>query len=45
MLKNWEAFRSDPAWIKARTESEAQGKIVDKVDSMFLNATDYSPLK
>lgn len=43
--KNWEAFRSDPEWIKARTESEAQGKIVEKVDSMFLSATDYSPLK
>ena len=43
--KNWEAFRSDADWIKARTESEAQGKIVEKVDSMFLTATDYSPLK
>ena len=43
--KNWEAFRSDPEWIKTRTTSEAQGKIVEKVDSMFLTATDYSPLK
>lgn len=43
--KNWEAFRSDPEWIKTRTTSEAQGKIVEKVDSMFLTAADYSPLK
>ena len=43
--KNWEAFRNDPEWKKARDESEAAGKIVSKVESVFVNATDYSPLK
>jgi hypothetical protein len=43
--KSWDAFRNDPEWQKARTESEAQGPIVSKVESVFLNATDYSPLK
>ena len=43
--KNWEAFRSDPEWLKARDASEANGKIVSKVESVFVNATDYSPLK
>ena len=43
--KCWKAFRDDPDWIKARTESEKDGKLVDKVESVFLNPTDYSPLK
>jgi hypothetical protein len=43
--KNWDAFRNDPEWQKARTESEAQGPIVVKVDSVFAQPTDYSPLK
>lgn len=42
---SWDAFRKDPDWVKARTESEAQGPIVSKVESVFLNATDYSQLK
>ena len=43
--KSWAAFSSDPDWKKARTESEANGKIVLKVDSVFLSATDYSTMK
>jgi NIPSNAP len=42
---NWAAFQADPDWQKARTESEAQGKIVTKAESVFVTATDYSPLK
>jgi hypothetical protein len=42
---SWDAFRKDPEWLKARSESEAQGAIVSKVESVFLNATDYSPMK
>lgn len=38
-------FGKDPAWQKARSESEANGKLVEKVESIFLNATDYSPIK
>jgi len=43
--KAWEDFRKDPAWIAARDASEANGKLVDKVDSVMLTATDYSPMK
>ena len=43
--KAWEAFRQDPEWIAARDASEAGGKLVDKVDSVMLTATDYSPMK
>jgi hypothetical protein len=43
--KNWEAFRNDPEWQKARAESEAKGPLVSRVESVFVEATDYSPMK
>jgi hypothetical protein len=43
--KSWDAFRSDPEWQKVQKESEANGKLVTKVDSVFAEATDYSPMK
>jgi hypothetical protein len=43
--KNWAAFSADPEWVKAKTESEVGGRIVAKAESVFLNPTDYSPLK
>jgi hypothetical protein len=42
---SWKAFREDPAWIKAKDESEKGGVLVEKVDAKFMNPTDYSPLK
>lgn len=39
----WKAFGADPEWVKVRTESEVSGKIVSKVESIFMNATDFSP--
>lgn len=41
---SWKAFREDPDWEKAREASEKDGKIVEKVDSVFLTPTDYSPI-
>ena len=43
--KSWAAFSSDPDWKKAREASEANGKLVEKVESVFLAATDYSEMK
>ena len=43
--KNWDAFRSDPDWQKARDASEVNGKIVAKVESVFIDPTSFSPLK
>jgi hypothetical protein len=43
--QNWDAFRQDPAWVKARTESEAAGKIVDHTESVYMSPTDFSGLK
>ncbi len=42
---SWKAFQSDPEWIKARDASEKDGKIVKKVESVYLNPTDYSLVK
>ena len=44
-VENWKAFRDDPEWKKVSAASEANGKIVEKVDSMFLDPTDFSPMK
>jgi hypothetical protein len=42
---SWSAFQKDPDWQAARKASEADGPIVSKVESVFMNATDYSPIK
>jgi NIPSNAP protein len=40
---NWKAFGDDPEWQKVRDASEANGKLVEKVDSTFMTLTDFSP--
>jgi hypothetical protein len=40
---SWKAFLADPAWHEVRKTTEADGKIVEKIESVLLNATDYSP--
>jgi hypothetical protein len=42
---SWDAFRADPDWVKVKTESEANGAIVDKIVSVFMNPADFSKLK
>jgi hypothetical protein len=42
---NWAAFQADPEWQKVANESQKNGKIVAKVESVFLDPTDYSPMK
>ena len=42
---SFDAFRKDPDWIKARDASEANGKIVEKVESVYLTPLDFSRLK
>jgi len=41
---SWENFRKDPEWVKARDASEADGKIVAKVEAQYMTLTDYSPV-
>ena|SRR5215813_8294777 len=40
---NWKAFGEDPEWKKVAAKSEENGKIVEKVESTFMVATDFSP--
>jgi hypothetical protein len=42
--RSWAGFRNDPEWHKARDESERDGKIVEKVDSVYMTLAEFSPL-
>jgi hypothetical protein len=43
--KSWNDFRTDPDWIAVKAKTEENGTLVSKVESVFLNPTDYSPIK
>jgi len=40
---NWKAFQDDAEWKSVKEKSEANGKLVDKVDSTYMEMTDFSP--
>ena len=41
--QSWKSFVSDPEWKEARTASLADGPIVDKIESVYMNKTPFSP--
>lgn len=43
--QHFKEFGADPAWQKVKTESERNGPIVEKIVSVYLRPTDYSPLR
>jgi hypothetical protein len=43
--RNWQAFQNDPEWQKVKRASEAEGPLTTKIESVFADPTDYSPLK
>jgi NIPSNAP len=43
--KNWAEFQADPEWQKAKAESEVNGRIVAKAESIFMTPTDFSAIK
>jgi hypothetical protein len=43
--KHWAEFQADPEWQKVSAESQKDGRIVTKVESVFMTPTDYSPMK
>jgi hypothetical protein len=43
--ESWAAFQKDPEWRKVAQDSQVNGKIVASVQSIFLDPTDYSPMK
>ena len=40
---NWKSFQDDPEWKSVKEKSEANGTLVDKVDSTYMVLTDFSP--
>lgn len=43
--KSFASFRTDPVWVTARDASEKDGKIVEKVESIYMKPTSFSKLK
>ena len=43
--RSWQAFRDDPDWVKAKAASEKDGTLVQRVESVYMKGTDYSPIK
>ena len=39
---NWKAFQDDPEWKSVKAKSEEKGPLVEKVDSTFMELTDFS---
>jgi hypothetical protein len=43
--KSWKDFQADPEWRAVKEASEKNGKLVEKIESVYLSPTDFSPLK
>ena len=43
--KNWLAFQSDPEWQKVKAASETSGALTTKIESVFADPADYSPMQ
>jgi hypothetical protein len=43
--KTWEEFQKDTEWRKVYEESHKNGALVNKVDSVYMEPTDYSEMK
>lgn len=40
----WKGFMEDPEWKKVRADSEVDGPLAERVDSLYVTPTDYSPM-
>jgi hypothetical protein len=43
--KRWAEFQADPDWRKALAESQVNGPLQSKVESIFMDPLDFSPMK
>ena len=43
--KNWAELLKDPEFLKVASESKKNGEMVKKVESVYLDPTDFSPMK
>ncbi|HEU0119423.1 MAG TPA: NIPSNAP family protein [Bryobacteraceae bacterium] len=42
---SWKAFQADPVWVEARKASEANGKLVEKAESIYMGEVNYFSAK
>jgi hypothetical protein len=42
---SFDTFRKDPDWVKVKADSEKNGPLTTKVESVYMKPTDYSPIK
>ncbi|MFT7652012.1 MAG: hypothetical protein ACI9UU_001119 [Candidatus Azotimanducaceae bacterium] len=42
---SWTAFVQDPEWVKVYQASIADGPLVEKIDSVYMTKTDFSPAR
>ena len=43
--ESWKRFSVDSEWVAVKAESEKDGVLVKQVESVYLDPTDYSPIK
>ena len=43
--KHWAAFQADPAFQEMIKSQQGDAKLVEKVDSTYMDPTDFSPMK
>jgi hypothetical protein len=41
--RSWENMGADPEWQAVKAETEANGKLFEKIDSTYMKKTDFSP--
>jgi len=41
--QKWQTFITDPTWVKAYQASIKDGPLVDSIDAVFMQTTDFSP--
>lgn len=42
---SWQSFIDDPEWKNVSEESQRDGRIIEKIETVFMAPTDYSPIR
>ncbi len=43
--ENWRSFGSDPEWRQVAEESQRDGRLIINLESVYLDPTDFSPMR
>ena len=44
-MKSWSDFGDDPEWARVAEESQPDGRLVANVERVFMDSTNFSPMK